>query len=612
MGCKECNRELDQKKIEILFDKRQDSKCSNDKPKLDLEKEVKELRDIYYNNLDDESALVNYLEALKNNKHMKEFENELIIYFDVLSAMNRFKFTDVEGFIPSINIFRNVIELICDFEFEAIKRKEYYIRSYDICGRRKFIISQTFSDASLKSFFSNEEKESLKKERSGIQIIEKKRRFQKISLLNPELFFNELLQLYFKIIEKADENHINTMNKITRQLFDLILKYLKLIENNQNFSKTEIKMMNILLYAPIIGNNNSSIRRLIYNFENNDNNKYNDCKSDIIYSGDKLIINDSYKRKTDNKIQNEKKCFNNAHIYNIKLIKNEIIDKCEKENLTEISLMKYVKIEYFQNYNFYTYNQKYWNFNKTIFRYILQSKTIKTLFQSLYPNGFFIFENEENINQLIDSIVFVPFELYETYGYTAKRELLIFIEGLFEHFSKPMHYLSKSSAFIILGLHEGCGHWSSSFYSILYQDRSLFDSLIFTKEIKKEIMLINEKNPNNTENISINDVGDMIELLLFGRKIDNFSIKEIFFLLSKNSYDVDYKTFRKNFKEVSNVNFDTLYDKVSMNPELSDIMETFKMNKEYFQTLKKRNKINYIFKRNGETLITSKCGELRL
>lgn len=179
MGCKECNRELDQKKMEILFDKRQDSKCSNDKPKLDLEKEVKELRDIYYNNLDDESALVNYLEALKNNKHMKEFENELIIYFDVLSAMNRFKFTDVEGFIPSINIFRNVIELICDFEFEAIKSKEYYIRSYDICGRRKFIISQTFSDASLKSFFSNEEKESLKKESSGIQIIEKKGDFRK-------------------------------------------------------------------------------------------------------------------------------------------------------------------------------------------------------------------------------------------------------------------------------------------------------------------------------------------------------------------------------------------------------------------------------------------------
>ena len=104
----------------------------------------------------------------------------------------------------------------------------------------------------------------------------------------------------------------------------------------------------------------------------------------------------------------------------------------------------------------------------------------------------------------------------------------------------------------------------------------------------------------------------MIELLLFGRKMDNFSIKEILFLLSKSSYDVDYKTFRKNFKKVSNICFDRLYDNVSVNLDLLDIMRTFKMNKEYFQDLKKRNNLNYMFKRNGEILIKSKCGELRL
>ena len=306
----------------------------------------------------------------------------------------------------------------------------------------------------------------------------------------------------------------------------------------------------------------------------------------------------------------ENKCFKNAHIYNIKLIKKEITDECEKANLTEISLMKYVKIKYFQNYNFYTHNQKYWNFNKTIFRYILQSKTIKTLFQSLYPNRLFIFGNEEIINKLIDSIVFVPYELFEAYGCTAKKELVIFIEGLFERFSKPVHYLSKSSSFIILGTHEGCGHWASSFYSILYQDNSLFKSVNLIEEIEDEIKLIASWNKN--ENISEYDGGDIIELLLFGRKMDNFSIKEILFMLSKSSYDVDYKTFRQNFKKVSNIYFDILYDKVSMNPELLDIMRTFKMDKEYFQDLKKRKNLNYMFKRNGETLIKSKCGELRL
>ena len=615
MGCKECNRELNKEKMEILVDKRQDWKCSNDMPKLDLEKEVQELRDFYYDNLEDESALVKYLMALKKYKHMKEFESELLIYFDVLSSKNRFKFTGIEGFIPSINIFGEVIEYISDFEFEVIKGMEYYIKSYDICGRIKFIISQSFCNSQLKSFFSNGEKDSLQNEIAGIQIIEKNRRFHKISLSNTELYFNSLLQLYFEIIEKADENHLNIIQQITRQLSDLILENLKLIKDKQKLSETDVKMMNILFYAPIIGNNNSYIRRLISNFENNNDNENNEGKSnDILDSGDKLIIKYSYKRKTDNKIKIENKCFNNAHIYNIKLIKKEITDECEKANLTEISLMKYVKIKYFQNYNFYTHNQKYWNFNKTIFRYILQSKTIKTLFQSLYPNHLFIFGNEEIINKLINNIVFVPYELYDAYGCTAKKELVIFIEGLFERFSKPVHYLSKSSSFIILGTHEGCGHWASSFYSILYQDKSLFKSVNLREEIIDEIKLIASEEicSNKNENISEYDGGDMIELLLFGRKMDNFSIKEILFLLSKSSYDVDYKTFRQNFKKVSNIYFDILYDKVSVNPDLLDIMRTFKMNKEYFQDLKKRNNLNYMFKRNGEILIKSKCGELRL
>ena len=245
MGCKECNRELGQEKMEILVDKRQDSKCSNDIPKLDLEKEVQELRDFYYNNSDDESALVKYLMALKKYKYMKEFENELLIYFDVLSAKNRFKFTGIEGFIPSINIFREVIEYISDFEIEVIKGMEYYIKSYDICGRRKFIISQNFCNTQLKSFFSNGEKDSLQNESTGIQIIEKNRRFHKISLSNTELYFNSLLQLYFEIIEKTNKSHLNIIQQITRQLSDLILEYLKLIQNKQEFLETDVKMMNI-------------------------------------------------------------------------------------------------------------------------------------------------------------------------------------------------------------------------------------------------------------------------------------------------------------------------------------------------------------------------------
>jgi hypothetical protein len=281
--------------------------------------------------------------------------------------------------------------------------------------------------------------------------------------------------------------------------------------------------------------------------------------------------------------------------------------------LTKIKLLKYVKIKYFQDNNFYTHDKTYWNFNKELFKYILQSKVIKTLFQKLYPNREFIFEKEENINQLINSIIFVPYELYESHGCTFKRELIIFIGGLFEQFSKPIHYLSKSCSFIILGFHEGCGHWASSFYSILYQDKSLFNSMDFSEEIMDE-MKLKGKNKNGSDDIDISsakDGGDVLELLLFGRKMDNFSIKEILFLLSRNSYDVDYKTFKKNFEEISNINFYDLYNNVSKHHELLNMMEAVKINKEYFNNLKKKYTFNCGFKRNGDIIINSQCGELR-
>ena len=94
------------------------------------------------------------------------------------------------------------------------------------------------------------------------------------------------------------------------------------------------------------------------------------------------------------------------------------------EDLTKIHLMNYIKIQYFQKNNFYTYDQKYWDFNKNLLKYIFQSKTMKSLFQILYPNYEFIFDDKKNINNLIDSIIFVPYDLYEPYGITFRKELL--------------------------------------------------------------------------------------------------------------------------------------------------------------------------------------------
>ena len=88
-----------------------------------------------------------------------------------------------------------------------------------------------------------------------------------------------------------------------------------------------------------------------------------------------------------------------------------------------------------------------------------------------------IYDINSKVNDLIKSIIFIPYEFNDTYGITTKKELVIFIGGLFDSITKPIQYLSRSCSFLILGIHEGCGHWISSLYNIFYQDISLFDSV---------------------------------------------------------------------------------------------------------------------------------------
>jgi len=126
---------------------------------------------------------------------MKEFENMLLLYFDILSAKNRSKFTGIKDFTPSANIFINVIEHLCDNEFQKIKEMKYYKESYDICERKKFITSKSFykfSKYDLESFSANQKKDSLENEYSIIKSIGQKRKLQNISLSNDELYFNSL------------------------------------------------------------------------------------------------------------------------------------------------------------------------------------------------------------------------------------------------------------------------------------------------------------------------------------------------------------------------------------------------------------------------------------
>ena len=603
-----CNKDVVHEKIVVLDDKGQDSQYIKGEAKLiSSEEDIKKLKELFYSDLNNESALVNYLSALKDNNNKKEFEMELVRYLDVLSVDNRIKFTGRKGYIPSVKIFEKVIEYLYEFEITSILNMEYYERSYDICGRRKYIISGAFSDTKLKSYFLDKLKE---KELEGIHIIEKDRNFQRISFSNIELYFNVLLQEYFETIEKAKKDKAKNVFLVLRKFYGLIKKYIELIKQNQTFSEEEIQIIQILFYAPITAKSNTNISRLLSNINNKDSQKYNNFTSeDIIVSNNKLIF--KYPKKAQSSIKNKTLEFENPSIYNIDSILNEHkIGLLDIESLSKIHLMNYIKIQYFQKNNFYTHDQKYWDFNKNLLKYILKSKTIKSLFQILYPDYEFIFDDEKNINNLIDSIIFVPYDLYDSYGITFKKELLIFIGGLFENFSKEIHYLSKSSSFIILLIHEVCVHWSSSSYYILKNNISLSDDFSDNKEVNDELEQIEKRGIkfNRVTKESYYDGGTKVEIILFGREMREFSVNEILFLLSKKSYNDDFRKFRENFQKASETDLKTLFAEAKKDKELADLLQYFNIN-ETSEGIE--GNIRYEFKRNGDLLIRSKCGDLK-
>jgi len=604
-----CNKEVVHEKIVVLDDKWRDSQFLKDETKLiSSEEDIKKLKELFYRDLNNESALVNYLSALKDNNNKKEFEMELVRYLDVLSVENRIKFTRRKGYISSIKIFEKVIKYLYELEITSILNMEYYRRKYDICGRRKYITSEEFSDTNIKSYFSAEY-ESIENELKGIQIIEKGRNFQRISFSNPELYFNVLVQEYFETIQTNKKDKINNASLVLGTFYDLIKKYIELIKQNQTFSEEEIQIMQIVFYAPIAAKDNYNTTRLLSNINNKDSQKYNDFTSeDIIVSNNKLIF--KYPKEAESSNKNKTLEFENPSIYNIDSILNEYkIRLLNIKRLTKIRLMNFIKIQYFQKNNFYTHDQKYWDFNKNLLKYILKSVTIKSLFRILYPNYEFIFDDEKNVNNLIDSIIFVPYDLYDSYGITFKKELLIFIGGLFENFSKEIHYLSKSSSFIVLGIHEGCVHWSSSFYSILKNNISLSDDFSDNEQVKAELEQIETsgKKFNGVTKKSYYDGGTKVEIILFGREMREFSVNEILFLLCKKSYNDDLRKFRQNFQKASETDLKTLFAEAKKDKELADLLQYFNIN-ETSEGIE--GNISYEFKRNGDLLIRSKCGDL--
>jgi len=127
-------------------------------------------------------------------------------------------------------------------------------------------------------------------------------------------------------------------------------------------------------------------------------------------NNNKLIITNSYKKEKNKAVVE----LSNTRIYNkTHLSKSLHKSILKRKKLNKINILKFIKLDNFQDHNLYRYNEIYKIFNEQIFKYILQSKVIRSLFEDLYPNKGFIFEKNEVIkdNKLKNFLNFIGIDL---------------------------------------------------------------------------------------------------------------------------------------------------------------------------------------------------------
>ena len=577
--------------IDLIVEKRKKILKINSIQNFSIDNKNKNIETDFLENIYDENKLCKYLDFLKKND-LKKYELNLLLYFDVLSSENKFKYTNLH-FESNIDKFERLIKDILKDNFKKI---DYY--NNDLLE-----LKTLFSNKIIKTF-PEIQKLIEGKEKNEI-IINKIREIitikvnSRITLHNKEMFFKGLINIYVNSFSTEQDEEYQAYKQNLLLINEVIINCIKKIREN-DFSEYNEKLCVLLFFAPIIGGDLLDFSKLFIDYYNND--KDNFTKNKLLYdiSDNKLIIKNLLQKKIFE--------FDKAEIINLNSVNELFLGYLLVNNKPDIDpycILNCVKPRFFQDYNFYTYKKKVIEFNKQLLKNILRSNTIKTLFHFLSPelDNLNIFNNDDIINEIFNSIIFTPFELNKAYGITIKTFLIIFINGLPPKKIKvnKIILLNSSSSFQILGIHEICAHWISAFISFKLKNNFLYNSISY-----KNFPLKLYEDQFKDKNLLNSDGGEIIEKILFSREMNETTIKEMLFILCKNSYNDFYQDFKNNFKKLKNIDIEILYKNVVQDKDLKDYLDFLGITLEYLKSLEK-NEYELKYKRNGD-IKRSKCG----
>ena len=232
----------------------------------------------------------------------------------------------------------------------------------------------------------------------------------------------------------------------------------------------------------------------------------------------------------------------NIDRYYIKEILDEIKKNKTLTKLNEFMLYKFIKLEYFNDNNII---QKYMNFVRKFNEKITKSKAIIEALYELYPifKSNKLFESDfilDLFKNALKKCYFFPFRgVKGAISLKKSGTLLFFIpnktnideNNLDVDFDRIIYLIGNLGVFIYIEFHEVLGH--------------------FLRIILSNIMDYNFLSPRQPET-GRNESGECIEFLLFGKRVPNFSVKQLLYLLDFNNYNKSLNKFREEFNQINN------------------------------------------------------------
>ena len=224
--------------------------------------------------------------------------------------------------------------------------------------------------------------------------------------------------------------------------------------------------------------------------------------------------------------------------------KNNVIQRDKINNLSiSTEIINEYSLEEFLKYDSYEeiYFNKIWNIWEDHLIKIFTSSTIKSVFEKICKLccknlSYYDFLNEKDLKQIFKRSRYFLFKT-DFLGLTEPHFLFDYeyYRGLIPDLGESCSKLINLSMNQITKEHQILGH-----INIRLQ------KFILKKEVNFPV--VDSENSLNETN-KINESGEYIETLLYGRTITEMSYNEILFILDGNNYNVSYEIFKENFSK---------------------------------------------------------------